>query len=77
MCLMAKNISRVNYKTGGRHQHKMGKSMLTSICSMNNNVRDHARVAFGNNLKGKIVGLGKIAIPNDLYISNIAYMQFY
>ena len=35
---------------------------------------DHERITFGDNSKGKVKGLGKVAISNDHSISNVLYV---
>ncbi|WVZ55842.1 hypothetical protein U9M48_006450 [Paspalum notatum var. saurae] len=37
---------------------------------------DKEQVTFGDNSKGKVIGLGKIAISNDLSISNVLFVKF-
>jgi len=70
----------VNYKAGGKHwvldsgctQHMTGNDgMFTSI----ENPGNHEQVTFGDNSKGKVIGLGKIAISHDLSISNVLYVK--
>jgi hypothetical protein len=39
--------------------------------SINDNYSGVDSITFGNNKKGKVIGLGKIAISNDLSISNV------
>ncbi|WVZ97694.1 hypothetical protein U9M48_043208 [Paspalum notatum var. saurae] len=36
---------------------------------------DKEQVTFGDNSKGKVIGLGKIAISNDLSISNVLFVK--
>lgn len=53
---MANNNSNVNYKANKKHwlgstQHMMGNSNM--FVPINNNVGDHERVTFGDNLKGR------------------------
>ena len=68
----------VNYKAGGRHwvldsgctQHMTGDPrMFNSINENKSNGIDS--ITFGDNGKGKVKGLVKIAISNDLSISNV------
>jgi hypothetical protein len=71
----------MNYKFGGRHwvldsgctQHIIvnGK-MFTSI---DNEGSGCDKITFGDNSKGKVKGLSKIAISNDLSISNILLVE--
>jgi hypothetical protein len=80
-CLMAKGEPKVNYKSGGRHW------VLDSGCTqhMTTNVRmftsiddegsECDKIIFGDNSKGKVNGLGKIAISNDLSISNVLLVE--
>jgi hypothetical protein len=39
--------------------------------SLDKNVDEQDKNTFGDNSKGKVQGLGKVAIPNDLSISNV------
>ena len=39
--------------------------------SLDKDVGDYEHVTFGDNSKGKVVGLGKVAITKDLSISNV------
>jgi hypothetical protein len=39
--------------------------------SLDENVDEQDKIAFGDNSKGKVQGLGKVAISNDLSISNV------
>jgi len=72
----------VNYKAGGRHwvldsgctQHMTSDSrMFNSINPNNDNGVDS--ITFGDNGQGKVKGLGKIAISNDLSISNVLLVE--
>ena len=47
--------------------------MFNSIKSNDNNGVDS--ITFGDNGKGKVKGLGKIAISNDLSISNVLLVE--
>jgi hypothetical protein len=47
--------------------------MFTSI---DNEGLDCDKITFGDNSKGKVKGLGKIAISNDLSISNVLLVEF-
>ena len=42
-------------------------SMFTSL----EDLGDNEQVTFADNLKGKVIALGKIVISNDLSISNV------
>jgi hypothetical protein len=39
--------------------------------SLDENIDEQDKITFGDNLKGKVHGLGKVAITNDLSISNV------
>jgi hypothetical protein len=71
----------VNYKFGGRHwvfdigctQHMTGNGrMFTSI---DNEGSKCDNITFSDNSKGKVKGLGKIEISNDLSISNVLLVE--
>ena len=47
--------------------------MFNSISTNDNNGYDS--ITFGDNRKGKVKGLGKIAISNDLSISNVLLIE--
>ena len=47
--------------------------MFNSINSSGNN--DYDSITFGDNGKGKVKGLGKIAISNDFSISNVLLVE--
>ena len=58
----------------GCTQHKIGGSrMFNSINSNYDNGIDS--ITFGDNGKGKVKGLGKIAISNDLSIFNVLLVE--
>jgi hypothetical protein len=67
----------VNYKTDGSHwvfdsgctQHMTGNPRM--FTSLDENVDEQDKITFGDNSKGKVQGLGKVAISNDLSISNV------
>jgi hypothetical protein len=67
----------VNYKTGGSHwvinsgctQHMTGDPQIFTL--LDEDVDDQEMITFGDNSKGKVKGLGKIAIPNDHSISSV------
>ena len=58
----------------GCTQHMTGDSrMFNSIKSNANHKYDS--ITFGDNSKGKVKGLGKIAISNDMSISNVLLVE--
>jgi hypothetical protein len=67
----------VNYKTNGSHwvidsgctQHMTGNPRM--FTSLDEDVDEQDKITFGDNSKGKVQGLGKMAISNDLSISNV------
>jgi len=67
----------VNYKAGGRHwvldsgctQHMTGDPNMFS--SLEENVVGYSDIIFGDNNRGKVEGVGKIAISNDHSLSNV------
>jgi hypothetical protein len=70
----------VNYKAGGKHwvldssgsQHMTDNdSMFTSL----GDPGDYDHVTYGDNTRGRVAGLGRIAITNDLSISNVLYVE--
>jgi hypothetical protein len=80
MCLMAKGNSKVNHKAGGKHwvldsgysQYMISNdSMFTSL----GHSRDHDHVTYGDNTRGRVAGLVKIAITKDFFISNVLYVE--
>ena len=55
----------------GCTQHMTGDPcMFTSL----DEVDGQERITFGDNSKGKVQGLGKVAISNDHSISNVLYV---
>ena len=46
-------------------------SMFTSL----EDPGDHEHVTYGDNLRGKVLGLGRIAISKDLSISNVLFVE--
>ena len=70
----------MNYKTGGSHwvidssctQHMTGDPRM--FTSLDEEVDGQERITFGDNSKGKVKGLGKVAISNDHSISNVLYV---
>jgi hypothetical protein len=71
----------VNYKSGGRHwvldsgctQHMTKNGRL--FTSIDNEGSEYDKITFGDNSKGKVKGLGKIAISNYLSISNVLLVE--
>ena len=61
----------MNYKAGGKHwvldsgctQHMTGDPKMFS--SLEENVIGYSDIIFGDNSRGKVEGVGKIAISND------------
>ena len=43
--------------------------------SINNDHSGYDSITFGNNQKSKVIGLGKIAISNDLSIANVLLVE--
>ena len=81
-CLKAdKKKAKVNYKSGENHwvmdsgcsQHMMGNSRIFSILEEGDHDCDH--ITLGDNSRNKVIGLGKIAITNDLSIQNILHVE--
>ena len=50
-------------------------SYVKMFTSLDEDVGDHEYVTFGDNSKGKVVGLGKVAITKDLFISNVLLVE--
>ena len=51
--------------------------MISDPCmfaSIDEEVDGKERITFGDNSKGKVKGLGKVAISNDHSISNVLYV---
>ena len=46
-------------------------SMFTSL----EDPGDHAHVTYGDNSRGKVLGLGRIAITKNLSISNVLFVE--
>ena len=70
----------MNYKAGGKHwvldsscsQHVTGNdSMFTSL----EDPGDHEHITYGDNSRGKVLGLGRITISKDLSISNVLFVE--
>jgi hypothetical protein len=56
----------------GCSQHMTGNdSIFTSL----GDPRDHDHVTYGDNTRGRVAGLEKIAIAKDFSISNILYVE--
>ena len=81
-CLKAeKKKAKVNYKSGGRHwvmdsccsQHVTSNSCIFTTLEEGDHDREH--ITLGDNSKKKVIGLGKIAITNDLSIQNILHVE--
>ena len=51
-----------------KHRHD---SMFTSL----EDPGDHEHVAYGDNSRGKVLGLGRIAVSKDLSISNVLFVE--
>ena len=73
-------LCEVNYKSGGSHwiidsgctEHMTGDPRM--FTSLDEEVDGQERITFGDNSKGKVKGLGKVAISNDHSISNMLYV---
>ena len=71
----------MNYKTGGSHwvidngctQYMTGNPCM--FTSLDEDVDGQERITFGDNSKGKVQGLDKVAISNDHSISNVLYVS--
>jgi hypothetical protein len=70
----------VNYKADGKHwildngcsQYMTGNdSMFTSL----GDPGDHDHVTYGDNIRGKVARVGRIAITKDFSISNVLYVE--
>ena len=81
-CLKAeKKKAKNNYKSGGRHwvmdsgcsQHMNGNSRIFTTLEEGDHDRDH--ITLGDNSRKKVIGLGKIAITNDLSIQNMLHVE--
>jgi hypothetical protein len=53
----------------GCTQHMTGNPWM--FTSLDEDVDEQDKITFGDNSKGKVQGLGKVAISNDLSISNV------
>jgi hypothetical protein len=47
---------------------------LVDFTSLDEEVDGQERITFGDNSKGKVQGLGKVAISNDHSVSNVLYV---
>src|SRR6266542_787001 len=81
-CLKAeKKKVKDNYKSGGNHwvmdsgcsQHITGNSRIFSTLEEGDHDRNH--ITLGDNSRKKVIGLGKIAIINDLSIHNVLHVE--
>src|SRR6266540_459334 len=76
-----KKKAKINYKSGGRHwvmdsgcsQHMTGNSRIFTTLEEGDHDRDN--ITLGDNSKKKVIGLGKIAITNDLSIQNMLHVE--
>nr|CAH66560.1 OSIGBa0113K06.6 [Oryza sativa] len=76
-----RGASRVNYHTGGSHwvldsgctQHMTGDRAMFTTFEVGGNEQE--KVTFVDNSKRKVIGLGKIAISNDLSIDNVSFVK--
>ena len=59
---------------GGCIQHMTGDSRMFDSINTNDSNRVDS-ITFGDNGKGKVKGLGKITISNDLSISNVLLIE--
>jgi hypothetical protein len=57
----------------GCTQHMTGNRRL--FTSIDNEGLECDKITFGDNNKGRVKGLGKIAISNDLFISNVLLVE--
>ena len=57
----------------GCTQHMSG--YVRMFTSLDEDVGDYEHVTFGDNSKGKVVGLGKVAIIKDLSLSNVLLVE--
>ena len=70
----------MNYEAGGKHwvldsgctQHMTG--YVKMFTTLDEDV-GYEHVTFGDNSKGKVIGLGKVAIIKDLSISNVLFVE--
>jgi hypothetical protein len=70
----------VNYKTGGSHwlidsgctQYMTGNPRM--FTSLDEDVDEQDKLNFGDNSKGKVQGLSKVEISNDLSSSNVLFV---
>jgi hypothetical protein len=72
----------VNYEAGARHwvldrgctQHMTGDARMFKSININDS-NGYDSIIFGDNDKGKVKGLGKITISNDISISNVLLVE--
>src|SRR5438128_10995288 len=57
----------------GFSQHMMGNSRIFS--TLEEDDHDHVHITLGDNSRKKVIGLGKIAITNDLSIQNMFHVE--
>ena len=57
----------------GCTNHMTGEANMFS--ELSKDVSPHENIIFGDNAKGKVMGLGKVAISNDLSISNVLLVK--
>ena len=58
----------------GCTQHMIGNGRIFS--SIDNEGSNFDKITFGDNSKGKVKGLGKITISNELSIFNVLLVEF-
>ncbi|XP_040379851.1 uncharacterized protein LOC121054417 [Oryza brachyantha] len=71
----------MNYRTGGSHwvldrgctQHMTGDRAMITTFEVGG--KEKKKVTFRDNSKGNVIGLGKIAISNDLSIQNVSLVE--
>ena len=65
-------MENIGYLIAGCSQHMTGNdSMFTSL----EDPVDHEHVTYGDNLRGKVLGLGRIVISKDFSISNVLFVE--
>ena len=57
----------------GCTQHMTGDRAMFTTFEVGG--KEQENVTFGDNSKGKVIGLGKIAISNDLSIDNVSLVK--
>src|SRR6266542_1423231 len=76
-----KKMAKINYKSCGRHwvmdsgcsQHMTDNSRIFTTLEEGDHDCDH--ITLGDNSKKKVIGLGKIAITNDISIQNVLHVE--